>query len=36
MDRHGGDSHFFAGAVNPQGNLAAVGDQNFIKHLCVS
>ena len=32
MDRHGCDAHFLAGAVDAQGNLAAVGDQDFLDH----
>jgi hypothetical protein len=32
MDRHGGDAHFLAGAVNPERDLAPVRDQDLVKH----
>ena len=31
-DRHGFDPHFTAGADDPQGDLAAIGDQDALKH----
>lgn len=32
VDGHGDDSHFAAGPDDTDGDLAAVGDQNFFKH----
>ena len=32
MHRHGLDAHFAAGALDAQGDFAAVGDQDFFKH----
>lgn len=36
MDDHGGQSHFLAGAVNPQRDLAAVCDENLLDNGLVS
>ena len=32
IDGDGGDAQFLAGANHPQGDLTAIGDQNFAKH----
>ena len=32
VDRHGADVHLLAGADDPDGNLAAVGHQDFLEH----
>ncbi|AMO98662.1 hypothetical protein CAter10_0809 [Collimonas arenae] len=32
MDHHGFDAHFTAGALNAQGNFAAIGNKDFFKH----
>jgi len=31
MNGHSGDAHLFTRAVNPQGNFAAIGNQNFFE-----
>ena len=32
---HRRDAHFLAGAVDAQGNLAAIGDKDFLDHVAV-
>ncbi|MFN5799439.1 MAG: hypothetical protein ACK5AN_18090 [Planctomyces sp.] len=32
VDRDGFDTHFAAGANDPQGDFAAIGNQNSLKH----
>ncbi|MFD0387361.1 hypothetical protein ACFQ4K_05210 [Tistrella bauzanensis] len=32
MDRDGADAHFPAGAMDAQGNFAAIGDQHLLEH----
>ncbi len=32
MDGDGGDAHLLAGAVNAKGDLATVGDEDFLEH----
>src|ERR1700757_3676031 len=32
MDRHGRDSKLLSRAQNPQGNFAAIGNENFVEH----
>jgi hypothetical protein len=36
MHRDGLDAHFAAGALNPQRDLAAVCDKNFLEHSDVT
>ena len=35
IDRGRGDIQFAAGADDPHGNFAAIGDQNFAEHVCL-
>ena len=32
MDRHGGDAHLLAGAVDAKRDFAAIGDEDFFEH----
>jgi hypothetical protein len=36
IDGSGGDIEFAAGADDPHGNLTAIGDQNFLKHVSLA
>jgi len=36
MHRHGADAHLAAGAVDPEGDFAAIGDEDLLEHLCSS
>ena len=36
VDRHRRDTHFLAGPMDPQGDLAAIGDEDFIEHRSYS
>jgi hypothetical protein len=35
MDTHGCDAEFGGGLGDADGDLAAVGDQEFLEHVCV-
>ena len=32
MDRHGVDTHLAAGAVDPEGDFASIGDEDLLEH----
>ena len=34
INHDGLDAEFTAGALNPQGNFASIGDQDFFEHRC--
>jgi hypothetical protein len=36
MHGHGGETEFAAGALDAQSNLAAIGNQNLLKHFSTS
>jgi hypothetical protein len=36
MHRNSRDAEFLASAQNPQGNLAAIGYENFIEHIVLA
>ena len=36
MDRHGGDAHLLAGAVDAKRDFAAIGDEDFFEHQAMT